>query len=300
MKISHLLRGTICAASLIALAACGTTGIAVSSNPPANAATQAVKFQQIRNATIKIDYAGTTFLVDPMLAPKGTYPGFAGTYNSQLRNPLVDLPMPVSEVIRADAIIVTHTHLDHWDEAARQGLPKDIPLFTQDESDAASIRKDGFTNVRVIGDNTVFNGTRLSRSDGQHGTSQMMASPLGKLLGEASGIVFQRPGYKTVYVAGDTIWTPQVEETIRRYQPEVIILNTGYARVLGFEGAIIMGKEDLYRASRLAPNARVIGTHMESVNHAMQTRKDLRDYIAEKSMDPQRVLVPADGQSYSF
>lgn len=299
MKISHLLRGTICAASAIALAACGTPGIGVS-NPSANAATHMVKFQQIRNATIKIDYAGTTFLVDPMLAPKGTYPGFAGTYNSQLRNPLVDLPMSVSEVIRADAIIVTHTHLDHWDEAARQGLPKDIPLFTQDESDAASIRKDGFTNVRVIGDNTVFNGTRLSRSDGQHGTSQMMASPLGKLLGEASGIVFQRPGYKTVYVAGDTIWTPQVEETIRRYQPEVIILNTGYARVLGFEWAIIMGKEDLYRASRLAPNARVIGTHMESVNHAMHTRKDLRDYIAEKSMDPQRVLVPADGQSYSF
>jgi hypothetical protein len=39
---------------------------------------------------------------------------------------------------------------------------------------------------------------------------------------------------------------------------------------------------------------------MESVNHAMQTRKDLRDYIAEKGMDPQRVLVPADGQSYGF
>ena len=47
-------------------------------------------------------------------------------------------------------------------------------------------------------------------------------------------------------------------------------------------------------------DAKVIGIHMESVNHAMQTRKDLRDYIAEKSMDPQRVLVPADGQSYSF
>lgn len=300
MKISHLLRSTICAASAVALAACGTTGMAVGSNQPANAATQAVKFQQIRNATIKVEYAGTTFLVDPMLAPKGTYPGFDGTYNSQLRNPLVDLPMSVSEVTRADAIVVTHTHLDHWDEAAKQGLPKDIPLFTQDEKDAASIRKDGFTNVRVITDDTVFKGTRLSRSDGQHGTSQMMASPLGKLLGEASGIVFQRPGYKTVYVAGDTIWTQQVEGTIRKYQPGVIILNTGYARVLGFEGAIIMGKEDLYRASRLAPDAKVIGIHMESVNHAMQTRKDLRDYIAEKSMDPQRVLVPADGQSYSF
>lgn len=75
-----------------------------------------------------------------------------------------------------------------------------------------------------------------------------MASPLAKLLGDATGVVFQRPGHKTTYVAGDTIWTKQVEEAIARYQPEVIILNTGYARVLGFDGSIIMGKEDLQRA----------------------------------------------------
>ena len=115
MKISPLLRSTICAASAVALAACGTTGMAIGSNQPANAAsaanaaTQAVKFQQIRNATIKVEYAGTTFLVDPMLAPKGAYPGFDGTYNSQLRNPLVDLPMSISKVTRADAIVVTHS-----------------------------------------------------------------------------------------------------------------------------------------------------------------------------------------------
>lgn len=33
----------------------------------------------IRNATQLITYAGKRFLVDPMLAPKGTYPGFPGT-----------------------------------------------------------------------------------------------------------------------------------------------------------------------------------------------------------------------------
>ncbi len=44
----------------------------------------------------------------------------------------------------------------------------------------------------------------------------------------------------------------------------------------------------------------MIGTHMESVNHATQSREELRDYIAEKGLDQQRVLVPADGQGYSF
>lgn len=39
---------------------------------------------------------------------------------------------------------------------------------------------------------------------------------------------------------------------------------------------------------------------MESIAHCTQTRKELRDYIAEKGMSPQRVLIPEDGESYSF
>ena len=262
--------------------------------------TQPVNFQQIRNATIKLKYAGTTFLIDPMLAKKGAYPGFEGTYNSELRNPLVELPIPLNKVMKADAVIVTHTHLDHWDDAAKQSLPKSIPIFAQNEQDAQSIRKDGFKDVRVLTENTLFKGTRLSKTGGQHGDKTIMQSPIGELLGIVSGVVFQRPGHKSVYVAGDTVWNRHVEEAIGKYQPDVVILNTGYARVKGFEGAIIMGKEDLLRDYELAPKATVIGSHMEAVNHGMQSRQELRDYIVEKGMSTQRVLVPEDGASYSF
>ena len=262
-------------------------------------AKQTVGVQQIRNATLKIEYAGTTFLVDPMLAPKGAYPGFPGTYNSQLRNPLVELPLPLDEVMRADAVIVTHTHLDHWDATAKASLPKDMPIFAQNGADADSIRKDGFTRVSVLGAGTEFQGTRLSRTGGQHGAKQIM-DKLGTRLGTVSGVVFSRPGYKTVYVAGDTVWNAEVEAAITTYRPDVIILNTGYARFLGLDGAIIMGKEDLQRAWRLAPGATIIGSHMEAVNHATQTRQDLRDFITQRKLDAARVLVPADGQAYRF
>lgn len=298
MNFSNLLRGTAAMSCLMALAACSTPDSRETASAPASHA-QTVKFQQIRNATIKVDYAGTTFLIDPMLAKKGAYPGFAGTYNSQLRNPLVELPMPLADVMKADAIIVTHTHLDHWDDAAKQSLPKNLPLFAQNEADAQSIRKDGFTDVRVLGKDTVFKGTRLRITAGQHGSDQAMAVA-GEVLGKVMGVVFQRQGYKTVYVAGDTVWNAQVEDAIQQYQPEVIVLNTGYARIQGLDGSIIMGKEDLYRAYQAAPRATVIGSHMDSVNHGMQNRKDLHDFIKEKAMDPKRVLVPADGESYVF
>ncbi len=56
--------------------------------------------------------------------------GFEGTFNSHLRSPMVELPMPVSEIIKGvDAVIVTHTHEDHWDEAAQKALPKDLPIL---------------------------------------------------------------------------------------------------------------------------------------------------------------------------
>ncbi|PHQ72541.1 MAG: hypothetical protein COB82_10145, partial [Marinobacter sp.] len=65
------------------------------------------QIQQIRNATIKITYGETTFLIDPMLADQGAYPGFENTYRSELRNPLVGLPMAVEDVVEGtDAVIV--------------------------------------------------------------------------------------------------------------------------------------------------------------------------------------------------
>jgi L-ascorbate metabolism protein UlaG (beta-lactamase superfamily) len=75
---------------------------------------------QIRNATLLVEYAGKTLLIDPLLAERGAYPGFAGTANSHLANPLVDLPVPLATLLAADAVLVTHLHLDHWDETARR------------------------------------------------------------------------------------------------------------------------------------------------------------------------------------
>lgn len=73
----------------------------------------------VRNATQLITYAGKRFLIDPMLAPQGAYPGFPGTAHAERRNPTVELPVDVNTLLDADAVIVTHTHDDHWDRAGR-------------------------------------------------------------------------------------------------------------------------------------------------------------------------------------
>ncbi|KAF9943747.1 hypothetical protein BGZ72_003447, partial [Mortierella alpina] len=227
-----------------------------------------------------IKYGDTTFLVDPMLARKDAYPGFEGTFRSHLRNPLIELPMPAEDVMAGvDAVVVSHTHLDHWDDAAQELLPKDIPLFAQNESDAQIIRAQGFTDVRILGDDTVFGGVHLAKTGGQHGTDAMYSSSeLAERLGQVMGIVFQSPGSKTVYVAGDTVWDSDVDETLTKYIPDVIILNTGDARLIGFNESIIMGKDDTLHAYRAAPNATIVAVHMDAINHTALSREELREY----------------------
>lgn len=304
MNIVKSLTGTTLLSGAILLTACTTfANPSANSNAVKQTTTNTVEFQQIRNATIKLDYDGTTFLVDPMLAPKNAYTGFEGTVNSETRYPMVDLPMSIAEVLQADAIILTHLHDDHWDAAARNLVPRDMPIFTQNEADAATVRNDGFTDVRVLTDQGVeFKGVTIHKTIGQHGTDEMYKVPaLAQSLGKTMGLVFQKPNYKTVYVAGDTIWDKEVEEALTRYKPDVVILNTGYAKLTTFvDDSIIMGKDDVYRAYKFSPNAQIVSVHMDTVNHATLTKAELRRFIEEKHLDKQRALVPDDGQYYKF
>lgn len=257
-----------------------------------------MKLQQIRNATIIIDYAGKRFLVDPMLSPKGAFPAFPGTVNDHLSNPLVELPIPMEEILAVDAVIVTHTHADHWDEPAKQLVPKGKTLFVQNERDAAEIRAAGFTDVRLLGVDSEFESITLTKTAGQHGSDEIMASPAGELLGEVCGVVFRHPDEKTVYLAGDTVWNQYVEDSLARHQPDVAILNAGDARVPGL-GSIIMGKRDVYEVHKAVPQATLVATHMESVNHATLSRDELRAFAEEKGM-ADRLLVPEDGEICSL
>ncbi|MDG2938973.1 MBL fold metallo-hydrolase [Bisgaard Taxon 10/6] len=266
----------------------------------ATTANAEISYQHIRNATAKIEMAGSTFLVDPYLAPKGSYAGFEGTINSQKRNPLIDMKEPVEKVLEGvDAVIVTHTHADHWDEYAQKVLPKTLPIFVQNAGDAQIIRSQGFKDVRVVGKNTEFNQVKLSKTGGQHGTDQMYAIPqLAELAGEAMGVVMQADGEKTLYIVGDTIWNEDVDFALNRYKPEVIVMNTGYAQLQGFSDSIIMGKADVAKARQAAPKADIITVHMDAVNHAAVTSDEMRKFVKENKLS--KVAVPKEGEVLKY
>jgi L-ascorbate metabolism protein UlaG (beta-lactamase superfamily) len=253
-----------------------------------------MKINQIRNATIVVEYANKKFLIDPMLAEKGTYPPFPNSARQDQKNPLVSLPTSVENIIEdIDAVIVTHLHLDHFDEAAQRILPKGIKMFVQNEEDATEVRNAGFQNVEVLQEDTVFEDIQLIKTKGEHGRGEIL-----KLAGLVCGVIFKHQSEKTLYVAGDTVWYDEVQKVIDTHKPEIIVVNGGDNQF--FEGgSLIMGKEDIYEVYKAAPDAKIIVVHMEAVNHWNLSREELNSFINEKEMSS-TVLVPDDGESYTF
>ncbi|WP_144549598.1 MBL fold metallo-hydrolase [Bacillus sp. X1(2014)] len=253
-----------------------------------------MNLQHIRNATIVVQYAGKKFLIDPFLSEKGTYPPFRNSLRQDQKNPLVSLPTSIDDIVNhVDAVIVTHLHLDHYDDAAKDILPKHIKMFVQNEEDAEKVRNDGFQNVEVLQEDTVFDGIQLIKTKGEHGRGEIL-----KLLGLVCGVVFKHSNEKTLYVAGDTVWYKAVQEVIETHQPEIIVVNGGDNQFLQ-GGSLVMGKEDIYEVYKTVPHAKIISVHMEAVNHWTLSREELKSFIHDKGIST-NVLVPDDGESYSF
>jgi L-ascorbate metabolism protein UlaG (beta-lactamase superfamily) len=253
-----------------------------------------MNIQLIRNATIVVEYAGKKFLIDPMLAEKGAYAPFPNAPRQDQNNPLVSLPISIDNIIRdIDAVIVTHLHYDHWDDTAKEALPKEIKVIAQNEEDMTEIRKAGFQNVEVLQEDTVFEGIQLIKTKGEHGRGEIL-----KLTGLVCGIVFKHPTEETAYIAGDTVWYEAVQEVINTHAPEIIAVNAGDNQF--FEGgSVVMGKDDVYEVYKAAPNAKIIAVHMEAVNHWALSREELKRFSNEKGIRF-NVLVPDDGESYTF
>ena len=108
-----------------------------------------MRLRLIRHATLAIEYNGHNLLVDPMLDGAEARGAVQNTPN-QRKNPLVGLPIPAAQVVDdVEAVLVTHTHSDHWDGTAVELIRKNLPLFGQAE-DEDKFRQQGFSNVQSV------------------------------------------------------------------------------------------------------------------------------------------------------
>src|SRR5579884_3344263 len=238
----------------------------------------------LRHATLIINISGLSLLVDPMLSPLEAMEPIANAGNTR-RIPMVPLPLSDQELRKMlegiDAVLVTHTHRDHWDAAASQLLPKQMPILCQPE-DQKFFEQAGFAEVIPVTGHLAWRSIEIDRTGGEHGRGE-----LGKKMGPVSGFVLRADGEPALYIAGDTVYCTEVEQALHLFAPDVVVVNAGAPTYVTGGGPITMDEEDVCQVCRSIPDAKVVAVHMEVVNHCRLTRAALRAKVQEEGLEQQ-------------
>ncbi|MGB5370491.1 MAG: MBL fold metallo-hydrolase [Flavobacteriaceae bacterium] len=252
-----------------------------------------MKIQLIRNATLKINYAGKTILVDPMLCSKEAFEPFI---KGLKRNPTKDLSIPINEIIsNLDCVLVTHSHPDHFDTLSGEVLPKEIKLFST-PIDFDFFLKQDFKNVEVIENKTTWENISITRIEGKHGSG-----PILPYMGQVSGYILQSNNEPSIYIVSDSILIDEVKRAIEIFKPEIIITNSGGGLIPRFEDyPVLMNEEQTIELIKLAPESKVISVHLECIDFCKTTRNSLKEFAFEKRILENQLLIPKDGEILCF
>jgi L-ascorbate metabolism protein UlaG (beta-lactamase superfamily) len=223
-----------------------------------------------------------------MFSEQGALAPVPNAPNQHLRNPLSSLPVDPESLVDINAIMVTHSHRDHFDDHAISLLPKNLPLFCQ-PADEPFMKGKGFEHVIAISKKFVWQGIELIRTEGRHGHGQ-----LAEAMGPVSGFILRSKDEPTLYIIGDSIWYSDIEHNFKHFSPDAAIVFAGEARFL--EGLpITMGIADIENIRQTSPHTKLIISHMESWNHCLLKREDVRGYVRQNQLE-NKISVPENGE----
>ena len=253
----------------------------------------------LRNATIIIHSGEHHILVDPMLAARDTLPPLRVFDGKRLRNPLLDLPANAGGALaQVTHCLITHCQKGHFDHLDREGKrflrERRIPV-TCTAHDAPYLAQRGL-DARPL---ALGPGEEQSFLDGTIRTVRCTHGRglVGALMEHGVGYLIALPGEPTLYLAGDTILSPAIRETVERYQPDICVVPAGGAR-MDLGGEIIMGPSEVIEFARLARGT-VVANHLEALSHCPPTRTALAA-AAQAAGVGARLRIPADGERMAF
>lgn len=178
------------------------------------------------HSTFSVGGNGQTFLFDPFFAQN---PKFPKQFDAEVRAPGA-----------FDAIVVTHPHFDHFDDALPllKGDPKLKAILQFDIADW--VRSQGIADERLVRMNTggtiTFEGVRITMVNAVH-SSSLLGQGAPQSLGFPVGFVLRFPNGFTIYNTGDTAVTLDMQIVRDLYKPNLVILPIGDAFTMGPEQA---------------------------------------------------------------
>ncbi len=263
-----------------------------------------MKIHHLRSATLVIESGDHFILVDPMLGAKGSLPPFSRIRFKPLRNPLVDLPPNADSILsEVTHCLITHSqklgikalqHTDHLDIPGEDFLRgKNTPVTTL-ARDAAVQRKYGLniqTELEYWKPHPLLDG-EIVAIPAQHGHSW-----IHRLMANGAGFHLRLPDEPSIYISGDTVYTPHVERALKDLKPDIAVMAAGTA-TLDISTPILMPMDELLEFVRNAPG-KVVANHLEALNHCPTTRTELKQALDDNDL-LSKVFIPEDGDAIAI
>ncbi|WP_378739099.1 MBL fold metallo-hydrolase [Nocardia brasiliensis] len=213
----------------------------------------------IGGPTLRLRYAGRTFLTDPTFDEPGDYPGRATLH--KLSGPAVS----VEQVGPVDVVLLSHDeHADNLDNSGREFL-KTVPTVLSTPGAAERIKGvRGLDNWETV----TLDGIRITAVPALHG-------PEGcePITGIVTGFVLQADGQPTVYVSGDNASVDLVARIVERMgRIDIAVLFVGAANIGLFGDAdVTLNARTAVQAAEILGDAVIVPVHGEGWAHFSET-----------------------------
>ena len=189
------------------------------------ASLRSVKLTLIRHATLRVEVAGHTLLVDPQLDPAGARAGRA-QHAEPAQQPARRAPAARRGRRRraSTACSLTHLHADHFDETAKRLIPHDLPVFCQPQdaercTPPASSTRGPCTATRKFGELLIV------RTEGRHGTGE-----IGEKMAPGQRLRARRARRAARLHRRRHDPLRRGAAAVAEHRPDVIVVNAGAAR----------------------------------------------------------------------
>jgi L-ascorbate metabolism protein UlaG (beta-lactamase superfamily) len=279
--------------------------------PPAPAQVAAVgsdseqgSLRWIGGPTARIERAGLSVLTDPMLGPRAEqafvlpkHPS-SGVPNAPIARYTQPPPLDFADLT---AILISHTHADHFDAHARQLLPKQLPVVVA-KAGAESVRAAGFTDVRPLDWGETLMLTRAGTSLRVTAVAAHHAHDAGldHDLGRGNGYVLEwqsAAGSYRVYWTGDAVLSDETKTLAAELGPiDLLLPHMGGVGGDGGLGLRTMNAVEALELTRRVDPRLVIPIHHTTFAHYREPIEALAQRV-EESGEGRRFRFLREGES---
>ncbi|KAA8877477.1 MBL fold metallo-hydrolase [Nocardia colli] len=235
----------------------------------------------IGGPTVRLRYAGLTFLTDPTFDEPGDYPSGPVTLHK-----LIGPAVSADQVGAVDVVLLSHDeHADNLDNAGREFLQTAGTVLS---TPGAAERINGVRGLEnwetvTIGD------VRITGVPALHGPEGCES-----LTGIVTGFVLQADGQPTVYVSGDNASVDRVAQIVERIgQIDAAVLFVGAANVGHFGDIdLTLNARTAVQAAELLGDAVIVPVHGEGWVHFSETLDRLSLLFAYAGREKQLRIPP--------